>query len=167
MPDKKKLEKGADTFITSLQFWDDKKQKEKNITGSSMEMRLNQFDAALKEIRFSPVFGRGYSYRDYYINKYNQLHPELWGFESILLLYLVERGWLGLFFFFIVILFLYRRFVRNISDKLILIMIFGGFLLSIIMTGIRPFSLLFLLLSGSVASGLSTKKSYSKDKRYK
>lgn len=150
----KKYSAEIEPFVASLQFWDDEMQKDNDIGGSSMEMRINQFDAALEEIEENPVFGRGYGYRDYYIYVHNDLHPELLGFESVLLLYLVERGWLGLIFFFIMALYIYKLFVKEMSEKITFRLVFIGYLLSIIMTGVRPLTLLFVCLTCSIAYGL-------------
>lgn len=147
--------KEAEPFVASLAFWNDEKQKENNITGSSMEMRFNQFDAALVEIEGNPIFGRGYGYRDYYIFRHKDLHPDLLGFESVLLLYLVERGWLGLFFFFVILYFIFKLFKKQATCRTEINMVFIGYLLSIIMTGVRPLTLLFVCLTCSTLVGLS------------
>lgn len=151
------LDRSVTMIATTIQFWDDEKQNENDIRGSSMEMRSNQQLVAIEEIESTPVFGKGYGYRDYYIYKHNQLHPELLGFESVLLLYLVERGWLGLLFYFAVLLFLFKQYSTNVGDRKILIILFTGYIISIIMTGVRPASLLFLCLSGSIIYGQSDK----------
>ena len=153
----KKISKEVDPFVASLAFWDDQKQKDNDISGSSMEMRLDQFDAAIEEIDENPVFGRGYGYRDYYIFMHNDLHPDLLGFESVLLLYLVERGWLGLIFFFIMAFYIYKLFQEETSAKTIIFLVFLGYLLSIIMTGVRPLTLLFVCLSCSIVCGLASR----------
>lgn len=152
------FDKSIEPYIVSLQFWDDQKQKDSGIEGSSMELRINQFEAALNEISDNPILGRGYGYRDYWIEKHNDLHPELLGFESILLLYLVERGWLGLIYFFLLSIYVYKKYRENTSDKSIIMLIFGGFMLSIVMTGIRPLTILFVCLSCSIACGISRKQ---------
>ncbi len=155
IPDKqwKQFNRDIEPFIASLQFWDDQKQYDNKIDGSSMEMRFSQFDAALSEISDNPLFGRGYSYRDYYIFKHNALHPDLLGFESVFLLHLVERGWIGLLFFFVIVYYLYKLFVNDMPDRTIFKYVFLGYLLSIIMTGIRPLTLLFVCLSCSIIYG--------------
>ena len=149
----KQIKRDIEPFVASLQFWDDQKQYENKIDGSSMEMRFNQFDAALSEISDNPLFGRGYSYRDFYIFKHNALHPDLLGFESVFLLHLVERGWIGLLFFFMIVYYLYKLFVNDMPDRTIFKYVFLGYLLSIIMTGIRPLTLLFVCLSCSIIYG--------------
>ena len=155
IPDKQweRFNKDIEPFVASLQFWDDQKQYENKIDGSSMEMRFNQFDAALTEINDNPFFGRGYSYRDYYIFKHNALHPDLLGFESVFLLHLVERGWIGLMFFFMMIYYIYKLFGKGLPNRETIKYVFMGYLLSIIMTGIRPLTLLFVCLSCSIIYG--------------
>lgn len=160
VPDKqwKQFNRDIEPFIASLQFWDDQKQYENKIGGSSMEMRFNQFDAALKEIEDNPLFGRGYGYRDYYIYVHNALHPELLGFESVLLLILVERGGLGLLFFFIMLYYIYKLFRNEMIDKSTISLVFLGYITSIVMTGIRPLTLLFVGLTCTIACGFSAKQ---------
>ena len=154
----KKIYREIEPIVASLQFWDDSKREFNDIGGSSMELRLDQFDAALIEIEDNPIFGRGYGYRDYYIYIHNALHPDLLGFESVFLLYLVERGWLGLLFFFIMAYYIYKLFGKELSDKFTIRLIFMGYLLSIIMTGVRPLTLLFVCLTCSIVYGLSQKQ---------
>ena len=160
VPDKqwKQFNRDIEPFIASLQFWDDQKQYENKIDGSSMEMRFNQFDAALKEISDNPIFGRGYGYRDYYIYMHNDLHPDLLGFESVLLLYLVERGWIGLLFFFVIVYYIYKLFKNEMADKSTIRYVFLGYILSIIMTGVRPLTLLFVGLACAISCGISAKQ---------
>lgn len=158
-----KINKEVEPLVASLQFWNDKKQYENKIDGSSMEMRVNQFNAALEEIDDNPIFGRGYGYREYYIFKHNALHPDLLGFESILLLYLVERGWLGLLFFFIVTYYIYKLFSNEIADKITINCVYIGYLMSIIMTGIRPLTLLFVCFTCTIVCGVSGKRDEESD----
>ena len=145
-------------FIAALQFWDENKQDEYDIKGSSIDMRMHQVEAAFKEIADNPIFGRGYGYREYWQSQHHYLHPQLLGYESIFLYYLVERGWLGLLFFFFMIYYMYIIFTKKISDKTTIRLVYIGFVLSIIMTGIRPLSLLFVFLVCSLASAEDSKK---------
>ncbi len=144
-------------IVASLQFWDDEKQEDNDISGSSMEMRINQLNASFIEIEDNPVFGRGYGYREYWMYKHNDLHPDLLGFESVLVYYLVERGWIGLLFFFAMAYYIYRLFSKNMVDKTIIRYIFIGYILSIIMTGVRPLTLLFVCLTCSIVYSSSEK----------
>ncbi len=157
----KKMSKEVEPYIASLQFWDDQKQKENDIQGSSMEMRIDQFEAAQEEIADNPVFGRGYGYREYWQNKHNTFHPDLLGYESVLIYYLVERGWLGLLFFFAMAFYIYKLFRKETSNGLFIKLIFLGWILSIVMTGVRPLTLLFVCLAGSIVCGVNKLDSHS------
>lgn len=150
----KKVNREIEPFVASLQFWDDKKQYKSGIGGSSMEMRIDQFEAAQNEISANPIMGRGYGYREYWQNKHNGLHPNLLGYESVLIYYLVERGWLGLFFFFVMIFYMYKIYSAETRNVMALKLIFLGYLSSIIMTGVRPLTLLLVCLSCSIVCGI-------------
>ena len=160
IPDKKwdKFTKEAEPFVAGLAFWDDEKQKENNVSGSSMEMRFDQINAAFEEIGANPIFGRGYGYRDYWIFMHNDLHPDLLGFESVFLLYLVERGWIGLIFFFFMAYFIYRLCKNETISTITVLLVFLGYLTSIIMTGVRPLTLLFVCLAYSIICGIAPHK---------
>lgn len=156
-----KLEKGMEPYVVGLMFWDDQKQRENDMGGSSMEMRFNQFDAALKEISANPVFGRGYGYREYWQNMHKGIHPDLMGYESVLVYYLVERGLIGLVFFFIMAFYMLKLFIQETTAKRFVKLIYLGWILSIVMTGVRPLTLLFVCFSSSLLCGLYPKKSKS------
>lgn len=156
LPDKtgKEIDEKVEAIVAGLQIWDDQKQEENDISGSSLEMRIDQWGAAQKEISGNPLFGRGMGYREYWQNKHNTFHPDLLGYESVLLYYVVERGWLGLLFFFVMVYYLYKLFRNDTIEKKIILMIFMGYLLSITMTGVRPLSLLLVCLSSSLVCGM-------------
>lgn len=160
IPDRKwdKFTKEVEPFVAGLAFWDDEKQKENDVSGSSMEMRFDQINAAFVEIEENPIFGRGYGYRDYWIFLHNDLHPELLGFESVFLLYLVERGWIGLIFFFFMAYFIYKLSKKETISTITILLVFVGYLTSIIMTGVRPLTLLFVCLAYSVTCGIAPHK---------
>ena len=148
----------VEPFVAGLAFWDDEKQEDNDVSGSSMEMRFNQIDAAFEEISANPIFGRGYGYRDYWIFMHNDLHPDLLGFESVLLLYLVERGWIGLIFFFFMAYFIYRLCKNETISTITVLLVFVGYLTSITMTGVRPLTLLFVCLAYSITCGIAPHK---------
>lgn len=135
------------------QFWNLDKEKQNQITGSSMKMRFNQYDAALEELKSNPLFGKGVRYREWYQDKYKHIHPKLFGYESIVLLYLVERGIIGFILFLMIIFCMYRYFANYIwggKRRIFLLLLYGCFLVSIFFTGIRPFSMLLLGLCSSL-----------------
>lgn len=147
------IQKEISPYLAVLSFWDDKQQSEHNIKGSSMDLRYKQFDAALKEISDNPLFGKGFGYRDYYIAKHKALHPVLLGFESVFLLYLVERGWFGLLVYLTMIGYMLYIFLKNTTDKRAVTFIFIGFIISIILSGIRPLTMLFICLASTIVCG--------------
>ena len=151
------IDKHFISFTTYIQFWDDTKQNKSEIKGSSMSMRFEQFEAANDEIKDNPLFGKGRTYRDYYQEEHNQLHPKLLGYESFALLKLVEQGWIGLCMFVALILYMYHIFKKTCCNVWILQLLFIVFILSTLMTGIRPFSFLLLGLSAVIISQMNYK----------
>ena len=147
--------KSVSVIISSFKFWDDSLQRRNNIHGSDMELRIVQFLGALKEIEENPLFGKGLKYREYYQNNHGGRHPVLLGYESVALLYLVERGWVGLLFFFITLYYMYLVFKQNATDTSIIKLVFIACIISYVMTGVRPLTLAFLGLTCSVICGLN------------
>ena len=152
------IDKYVDSFTTYIQFWNDKKQSKSEIGGSSMSMRFEQFAAANDEIKNNPLFGEGREYREYYQEKYNQQHPKLLGYESFVLLQLVEQGWIGLCVFIVLILYMYYIFKKSHCNIWILKLLFIAFFLSTLMTGIRQFSFLILGMSAIVITTSQNRK---------
>lgn len=90
----------VDNMLSLVMFWDKNKQKE--IQGSSLEMRQDQVNAIVKEWKYAnSLTGCGRGYREYYQDTRGGFHPELLGFGSILLLKLLEQGVIGLFLWFL------------------------------------------------------------------
>lgn len=135
-----------DTIVSNITFW-----KESNhTTGSTMDMRTNQLDAAFYEIRNDILFGEGKGYREFYSIQNGHVHPDLLGFESLILLKLTEEGIIGLILYIILILCLYSFFWSHSNYKILTTLLYLAFFLSTIMTGIRPYSLLILGLSSII-----------------
>lgn len=88
-----------DDYIKSIIFfWEDNQ----NISGSSKELRINQLYATFKLIDDnlqSALFGLGNNWCQEYAN-HNGLHPELYGFESILFSGLINYGYIGFFLYY-------------------------------------------------------------------
>lgn len=154
------VDKYFTSFATYIQFWDDTKQSKSEIEGSSMSMRFEQFEAANDEIKDNPLFGKGRIYREYYQDHHNQLHPKLLGYESFVLLKLVEQGWIGLCMFILLIFYMYRIFKKTYCNVWILQLLFIAFFLSTLMTGIRPFSFLILGMSAVIVSNQKSLSSH-------
>lgn len=91
------------SYVGSI-FSDDKS----NVSGSSLDMRLTQLEGCFHEIRNNPIFGKGYSWDTYYIQKYGD-HPVILSFESIAFSILCDGGFLGVLIFFIFLIKLFKR----------------------------------------------------------
>jgi hypothetical protein len=79
-----------------------------DVSGSSLTMRIQQFNGVLKEINGYEFFGKGYGWSSDYYTK-NGDHPNILGFESILFVILCNFGFLGLFFWIVFYILLFRR----------------------------------------------------------
>ena len=64
------------------------------IGGSSIDMRLEQLDAAFDEVRNCMAFGKGYGYNSYYWSVHGT-HPRLYSFESLVFVILCNYGVVG------------------------------------------------------------------------
>lgn len=140
---KKDVDNSLDTFSTYLLFWDDDVQANSSIGGSTMEMRFEQFEAAQKEVEDNPFFGNGLTYREFY-QKQHGMHRMLLGYESFVLLKIVEQGWIGLLFYVLMFVLLHRQFKKRIKWNSYLSLTYMVLLFSQLMTGIRPLSFLVL-----------------------
>ena len=65
-----------------------------NIEGSSITMRLEQFNGCLDIISKSMLMGKGYFWTSYYITEYS-MHPIALGFESLIFVVLCNHGIVG------------------------------------------------------------------------
>lgn len=92
--------------------------------GSSIEMRSLQFAAALEYLEQSPIWGNGHDYFDIDLgwaeDGYNTLKDDrLMGLEGVLLRLMVERGIVGIFFYYLfsimVIYFFYKK--KYVDEK--------------------------------------------------
>lgn len=144
---RKEIVQNYDMALTLVAFWDNNRAEE--VRGSSLSMRFEQFDAALEEIRDNYLFGKGKGYREYY-QKLHGGHPKLLGYESLILLVLVERGVVGLILYIYCLYYIsFRLFKINSKDRFYVLSFFM-FLLSAIMTGIREYYILLFGLNSIV-----------------
>lgn len=70
--------------------------RKSNVSGSSISMRLDQFNGALKEMEGHELFGKGYEWTSYYMEKIGD-HPVLLDFESLIFVILCNSGIAGIF----------------------------------------------------------------------
>ncbi len=65
-----------------------------NVTGSSLEMRLDQLNSCLDEFSSNILFGKGYGWSHYYMEIKGK-HPQLLAFESLVFVVLCNSGICG------------------------------------------------------------------------
>lgn len=83
-----------------------------NVQGSSISMRLDQFDGAIHEIKGVEFAGKGYGWSGYYQLKHGD-HPKLLAFESLVFVVLCNSGFIGVLIWIIFFILLFRL-QRNI-----------------------------------------------------
>ena len=88
------LESIRSMIETSFFFWDDKLLAAKDVGGSSWELRILQVVYPFIEIKDNILFGKGFGWCSWYLNQY-ELHPVLFGFETILSTAVCQFGILG------------------------------------------------------------------------
>ena len=79
---------------SSLFFWDDNLRDTNNVGGSSWELRMQQLLYPFVEVKDNLLFGHGYGWCQWYLLKY-ELHPILYGFETIFSTSVCEFGIMG------------------------------------------------------------------------
>lgn len=139
-------------FKATVFFWDRDLQREANISGSSGELRKKQFEATIEELdNGNWIFGKGKGYRGYLQNHLGK-DSELMGFESVVILKLVEEGVFGLFFFLLLGFQLYfagKKELRISGNYKKLLPGYNAYFLSyltgIVLTGVRAPSLLLFI----------------------
>ncbi len=104
-------------------------QENAKVEGSSMEMRLEQLQGCLDEIRYNPLFGKGLDWHSYY-NATNGNHPVILAFESLIFVILCDTGFVGLLIW-VVFAMMYCSYNKNIN----LLTIFVYFITYLTVTG--------------------------------
>lgn len=140
----------VDTIRAYVCFWDETASEKVSVSGSSVSMREDQFDNALYFIgQKRLLFGFGYGFvsnmsEDHFMREY------LLGFESIILKIVVEQGVLGVISYILMFIFMCVSLMRqryNIRDRLLIVLMFVSYFLSLLFTGERStFQLFFLFV---------------------
>jgi hypothetical protein len=132
---------GMEEYINSMTEY----KKDATVKGSSIELRLEQLNGGLNEIRNNYIFGKGYGWTDYYLTF--RVHPTMWAFESLILVILCNNGFIGFFIWGIMIL----NYIRNLrnkffkNDKAILISLLVTYLVYSVVTGEYSYLKYFLI----------------------
>ena len=85
------------------------------VSGSSIEMRMNQLEGAFTEIKKCLFLGKGYGWTRYYVENFSG-HPVLLGFESLVFVILCNMGLFGCLLYAIVF-FLFLSYIRSHVQK--------------------------------------------------
>jgi hypothetical protein len=96
-------------------FYDISGQKSE-VHGSSISMRIEQFQGVLNEINGHEWTGRGYGWNGYYISL-NGDHPVLLAFESLLFIVPCNSGIIGSFLWILFFIFLFRSHRKILNKK--------------------------------------------------
>lgn len=117
-----------------------------NVSGSSHEMRLDQLNGALDEIRGNYLFGLGYGWTDYYYQLYGG-HPVMLVFESLILSVLCNNGFMGVIFWIVAMLMYYFGVRQNFSYSYanILLVLFAVYFVYSLVTGEYSYIRYFLI----------------------
>jgi len=132
---------GMEEYINSMTEYN----KDATVKGSSIELRLEQLNGGLNEIRNNYIFGKGYGWTDYYLTF--RVHPTMLAFESLILVILCNNGFIGFFIWGIMIL----NYIRNLrnkffkNDKAILISLLVTYLVYSVVTGEYSYLKYFLI----------------------
>lgn len=102
-----------DTVKGVVFFWDQKSSERAGIKGSSVEGRQGQLNYAFQAVRNRLLLGYG----EGHIRDYGDKHFGLYGYESIILKYIVDCGILGLAVFILFYFKIYRILLKQCTTR--------------------------------------------------
>lgn len=139
-----------------------------DIKGSSISMRIDQLNGAIREIKGHELTGKGYGWTGYYLGL-NDTHPVLLAFESLLFMVLCNSGYLGIVIwglFFLMIYRSHRILLANRTDILLmdtLLITFFAYAIGTGEYGYMPFYSIFYVLQMGYLK-ISSEASLSKNR---
>lgn len=108
--------------------------KNSNVTGSSMELRAVQYAAVLYHIQDNPLLGCGYQYflidMGWGLGREFLLDSRLAGLEGVIMNYILERGFIGVFLYLLFYISILYYFYKN-RKKASMTIAFGISILSV------------------------------------
>lgn len=116
------------------------------LSGSSVDTRLIQFEGCFQEIRSSFLFGKGYEWTQYYMEEFGN-HPTMLAFESVIIKVLCESGLMGMIAFVICYFVFTHNAARradNRESKALVWTLVAVFLIYCSATGDYDYSALFM-----------------------
>lgn len=137
-----------DFFMTAIFFWDDSYAASLDIGGSNMELRIRQVLYPFIEIKNNPIFGHGFGWCSTYLEIHKDIHPILFGFETIFATVICEGGLLGIVLYSLLFINAYKYIQDDVIDtKINFALLFVlSILLLYIATGIQYMYFFFILL---------------------
>lgn len=76
--------------------------RESDVSGSSIDLRMDQLNGCLSEIRNSPILGKGYGWDSWYKSNFGD-HPVILFFESLIFVVLCDNGFVGILIWILLI----------------------------------------------------------------
>lgn len=83
---------GLSDYVASIA---DINNTKSNVSGSSLDLRIDQLYGCLNEIRNSPLLGKGFGWVGWYKSNFGD-HPVILAFESLIYVILCNNGFLGI-----------------------------------------------------------------------
>lgn len=115
------------------------------VSGSSIDMRLDQLYGAVEEAEANPFWGLGYSWTTYYQSLYGN-HPECLAFESLLYVIICNFGISGFIIWGVLgILIVWNNFRFNLKEKVVVDALFVFYIAYSAITGEYGYMKLFLI----------------------
>lgn len=115
-----------------------------NIRGSSLELRTDQFEGCLKEIKNDLLFGKGYGWTANYLTQKGD-HPTMLAFESLIFSLLCNAGFAGVFIWSRFFLLFSKVNYKYMDSSLIYISLLVYYVSFSIITGDYSYMKLFIL----------------------
>lgn len=132
------IEKVSKYIQAAVFFWDQEASNEAEIRGSSVNMRIRQFEVSIEKAA-SSIGGLGYNYQLYTLNNYRKADDELYGLESVIFKKFVEQGFIGMivFIYTTTLLLKYARRNEKHKEKVLITGFFCSYIATISITGIQ------------------------------
>lgn len=132
-----------------------------SIHGSSIDMRIDQFKGCLKAIQDNPIFGLGYGWTGWYRSTYGR-HPDMLGFESILIQTLCHDGFFGVILLVLLVLFVFKQIQKTFPydkdmKKSVGLLFVGYFVYSFFTGDYGMFRIMLCYYAIIIANGLQKK----------
>lgn len=136
--------------------------KDSEMGGSSIEMRIAQLNGCFREISDCDLVGKGYEWSMYYLGQ-NGSHPTILTFESVIFRLLCNWGIIGIILYVLA----YIRFTANtykmtpnVENKAICVAFIFAFLIYCIGTGDYQYTTLFMLFYSMFIINLQVQTEY-------